>query len=293
MLDLNGYTLSAAEPITTNGTGLVAYGAITNNSASATTYPGPITLGATTSRFVNFGAGTLTFGHNIVGSTRALTVVAVGDVEQVSTSVWSGTSSSLTKEGSGVLTLAGQNTITTGTVTVSTGTLRLGANGGATNTPLGTNAAGTTVAAGAVLDLSTFTLGGASTWEPLTLNGSGLNNGGALISSSSGTNTFGVLTLGSAARIINSGSGTITFAGAPTGTFNYVVGGTGPTTFSGIFPAVAITITKYDSGILSLNAANLLTGLVRINAGIIRRITTVKHYMHEHFFRKIILATQL
>ena len=270
MLDLNGYTLTANEPITTNGTGMVAYGAITNNSASATTYPGPITLGSTASRFVNFGAGKLTFGHNVVGSTRAWTVVAVGEVEQISTSVWSGTSSALTKEGSGVLTLAGQNTITTGTVTVSTGTLRLGANGGATNTPLGTNAAGTVVAAGAVLDLSTFTLGGASTWEPLTLNGSGIKNGGALISSSSGTNTFGVLTLASAARIINSGSGTITFAGAPTGTFNYVIGGTGPITFSGIFPAVAITITKFDSGILSLNAANLLTGLVRINGGTLK-----------------------
>ncbi len=270
MLDLNGYTLVTAEAITSiNGTGINSRGAITNNSSSATGYSGVITLGAA-SRIVNYGSGELTFSGNIVGSTLALTFVAVGPITQSTASVWSGTSTSLVKEGQGVLTLGGQNSFTTGTVTVSTGTVKLGANGGATNTPLGTNGAGTVVSAGGVLDLSTFALGGASTWEPLTLNGTGINNTGALISGSSGTNTFGVLTLGSNARIINSGSGTITFAGAPTGTFNYVIGGSGPTTFSGIFPAAAITITKYDSGILSLNAANLLTGLVRINGGTLK-----------------------
>ena len=36
--------------------------------------------------------------------------------------------------------------------------------------PLGTNAGGVTVSAGAVLDLSTYTLGGASTYETLEHN---------------------------------------------------------------------------------------------------------------------------
>jgi len=268
MLDLNGNTLNTAEAITPNGTGIIGRGAIINNSSSATGYSGVITLG-TAPTIANYGSGTLTLSGNIVGSTIALTIIAVGPVTQSTASVWSGTTSTLTKQGSGVLTLGGQNSIT-GAMTVSTGTLRLGDNGGSTNTPFGTIAGGVVVSAGAVLDLSTFTSGGASTWEPITLNGSGINNGGALISNSSTGSTFGVLTLQSASRIINSGSGAITFAGAPTGTFNYIIGGTGPTTFSAAFPAVAITVTKFDSGTLTFSAANLYTGLTRINGGTLK-----------------------
>jgi hypothetical protein len=54
--------------------------------------------------------------------------------------------------------------------TVSAGTLKLGAAGGATNTPLGTTGAGTTVSSGAALDLNGYSLG---TAEALTLNGTG------------------------------------------------------------------------------------------------------------------------
>ncbi|MCX6792637.1 MAG: autotransporter-associated beta strand repeat-containing protein [Candidatus Falkowbacteria bacterium] len=269
ILDLNGITLSTAEPITSiNGTGINNRGAITTNSSSPTSFSGPITLGAA-SRITNFGSGTFSFSGALAGAFALTLVSSPGTITQTTASAWSAVAGAITKEGSGLLILGGQNAFT-GAVTISTGTVQLGANGGVTNTPLGTIGGATTVAAGADLDLSTFTLGGSSTWEPLTLNGSGINNAGALTSSSSGANTFGVLTLGSNARIQNSGSGLITFAGAPTGTFNYVISGTGPTTFSGIFPAVAITITKYDSGILTLGAANLSTGLVRINGGTLK-----------------------
>ena len=269
MLDLNGFTLGTAEPLSIQGTGIANAGAITTSSGIATSYSGAITI-ATASRITNYGNGTFSLSGAIAGGAVALTTVnAPGTITQTSASVWSGTTSSLTKEGWGTTILAGQNSIT-GSMTVSSGSLQLGANGGAANTPTGTIAGGVIVSAGAVFDLSTFVLGGASTWEPLTLNGSGIKNGGALISAATSGNNFGVVTYGSSARVVNNASGTITFVGAPTGTFNYVFGGTGPITITGVMPAVAITITKYDSGILLLNGAHLSTGLIRINGGTVR-----------------------
>lgn len=268
IFDLNGYTLATAEPIgSLSGTGITSTGAFINSSNNSVSYSGSIILGSG-SRIVNYGSGVMTLTGNISGN-FALTAVTVGGITQSSTSVWSGTGT-LIKEGSGTLILAGQNTMT-GAMTVSTGKLQLGASGGATNTPLGTNAGGVTVSAGAVLDLSTFNLGGASTYETLNLTGTGIKNTGALISSSSGSNNFGAMTVTTNARVINSGSGTITFGGTITAaaSVNFGIGGTGPVTISGVYGATATTatITKWDSGILTIGAASITTGLVRINGG--------------------------
>lgn len=268
ILDLNGFTLTTAEPLAINGTGIASIGAFINSSNNSLSYSGVITPGAT-SRLANYGSGLLTLTGNIVGSTRTITFVTVGDITQSSASVWSGTSTSLIKEGSGTLILAGQNSFTTGTVTVSTGKLQLGADGGATNTPLGTSGAGTTVSAGAVLDLSTFTLGGASTYEPLTIAGSGILNGGALISNAASGNTNFGATANTSSRIVNNGAaGTLTIVGALTGASSFWVGGTGNTIISGQINQTAILITKYGAGTLTLsNATNTVTSLVRINEG--------------------------
>jgi autotransporter-associated beta strand protein len=271
VFDLNGFTLATAEPIgSLNGTGIANIGAFINSSNNSISYSGVITPGAT-ARIANHGNGTWTLTGNIVGSTRVLTFVTVGNMTQSSTSVWSGTSTGLIKEGSGTLILAGQNSFTTGTVTVSTGVLQLGASGGATNTPLGTSGAGTTVSAGAVLNLSTYSLGGASTYETLNLSGSGIGNGGALISTAAGNNNFGAVTVAANTRVVNSGSGQITFGGTVTiaNSINLNVGGTGPILISGVFGATATsaTLTKRDSGTLTISAASITTGLVRINGG--------------------------
>ncbi len=270
IFDLNGFTLGTAETLTISGAGIASKGAVTTNSGSSTSYSGAIVMGAA-ARVTNLGNGTLTFTGAISGN-FALTAVAVGGITQSSASVWSGTGS-LVKEGSGVMILAGQNTMS-GAMTVSTGTLRLGASGGATNTPLGTNAGGVTVSDGAVLDLSTFSLGGASTYETLNLSGTGLLNGGSLISSASGANNFGAMTISTNTRVVNNGSGTITFGGTITAanTRNFGVGGTGPVTVTGVYGATATTatITKWDSGTLQINAASITTGLVRINGGTLK-----------------------
>jgi autotransporter-associated beta strand protein len=270
IFDLNGYTLATTETLTINGTGIASKGALTTNSAGSTSYTGAIVLGAA-SRITNFGNGTFTITGAISGN-FALTAVAVGGITQSSASVWSGTGT-LVKEGSGTLILSGQNSMS-GAMTVSTGMLQLGASGGATNTPLGTSAGGVTVAAGAVLNLSTFTLGGASTYETLNLSGSGIKNGGVLIGNGSGTNNFGAMTVAANSRIINSGSGAIVFGGTITAAnnINTGIGGTGPITFGGAYGATATsaTITKWDSGTLQINVASITTGLVRVNGGTLK-----------------------
>ncbi len=271
--DLNGYTLATAEALALNGTGIAStngIGAFINTSNNALSYSGVITPGAT-SRLANYGSGLMTLTGNIVGSTRAITFVTVGNITQSAASVWSGTSTSLIKEGSGTLILAGQNSFTTGTVTVSTGVLQLGASGGVTNTPLGTSGAGTTVALGAVLDLSTFNLGGASTYETLGISGTGIKNGGALISSAaSGTTYFGATTVSANSIVTNSAAGTIRFNSTVTAaaSINLWVNGSGPTIIGGVYgSASTATLTKDGSGTLTISAVATNTGLVRINGG--------------------------
>jgi fibronectin-binding autotransporter adhesin len=159
---------------------------------------GSLTGGGATGGNVTLGAATLTIGSdNTSPSAFAGIIGGIG---------------AIAKTGTGTLILSGANTFS-GTTTVNVGIIRLGASGGATNTPLGTTGAGTTVSTGAALDLNGFTLG---TAEALTLNGTGISSGGALINSSAtAVNYNGVITLGSASGIGTTGN--ITLGGSITG----------------------------------------------------------------------------
>jgi autotransporter-associated beta strand protein len=145
----------------TTGAGLFGSGAIINGSVTSTT----ITIDL---------AGNSTYSGQIGGP--------VGGTANDKN--WN-----VVKQGSGTLTLSGANTYS-GTTAVETGTLAV-----AHNNALGSAAAGTTVAVGATLRLQ-----GApnlSVAEPLTLNGTGFGNAGALVSAN-GFNTWsGPITLGS------------------------------------------------------------------------------------------------
>ncbi|MFY7885985.1 MAG: hypothetical protein ACOVOV_14190, partial [Dolichospermum sp.] len=78
----------------------------------------------------------------------------------------------------GSAVILNQNNTYTGLTTVNNNaTLRLGAAGSGSNTPLGTTAAATTVSSGGSIDLNGFTL---VTSEALTLNGTGQSSNGAL-----------------------------------------------------------------------------------------------------------------
>jgi len=172
----------------------------------------------------------------------------------------------LAKAGAGTLTLGGANTYT-GATTVCEGVLNI-QNAAA----LGTTAGGTSVTAGAALQIQNNIAVGA---EALTLIGTGVANDGAL-RNISGTNTYGgLVTLGGVTRI-NSDAGTLTLSntGTITGsstipgtTFGLTVGGAGNTTINSIIDTTAGTLTKDGAGTLTLTGANTYTGGTFVSGG--------------------------
>jgi autotransporter-associated beta strand protein len=111
---------------------------------------------------VSLGTGTLTAGGNNGTTDFAGTI----------TSDATGTTVSLVKAGTGMLTLSGVNTYT-GATAVNAGTLALGAAGSITTS------SGVTLAAGAVLDTSAQTSYAMPAAQPVTLHLSGAGSGSA------------------------------------------------------------------------------------------------------------------
>jgi fibronectin-binding autotransporter adhesin len=144
--------------------------------------------------------------------------------------------------------------------------LKLGSVGSGSNTPLGTTGGATSVTSGAALDLGGFTL---VTAEALTLNGTGVSLGGALMNSGAAATYSGLVTLGSASSIIG-GSGTITLSNAGTilgNTFGLTLGGAQGGTVSSIIGTGTGTITKQDAGTWNLSRVNTFTGNTTISGG--------------------------
>ena len=95
-LDLNGITLTAADPLTLNGTGLSSIGALLNSSGTAASYNGAITLGSASS------------------------INTIGDITLLGAGITGG--QNLTKSGNGMLSL-GTSTASLGGLTISAGVL--------------------------------------------------------------------------------------------------------------------------------------------------------------------------
>ena len=168
---------------------------------------------------------------------------------------------SLTKNGSGTLDLTTTNSFSS--LAVNNGIVKVSSQYG-----LGGATGGITVASGAALQLSGIS-GAMSSAAPLTLNGTGISNGGALEMISGTTTWSGPITLASAARI-NSDSGTLTFSGsiAPSG-YNLTIGGAGNTTISTSY-ANGEWVTKDGTGTLTCNSlyiGNVSTGTLTLLAG--------------------------
>jgi len=164
----------------------------------------------------------------------------------------------VTKSGTGLLQLTGNNSFT-GTTAVTAGALRIDhANG------LGTTAAGTTVSSGAALQLANGISVGA---ESLGLSGTGVSNDGALRNISDANSFAGAITLNAASRI-NSDSGSLTLSGGIGGTAqNLTVGGAGDTTISGVIATTTGTLTKDGAGTLTLSNTNTFIGSTTITGG--------------------------
>ncbi len=232
-LELNGFTTS--DELTLNGTGTGDIGALANNG-SFVSHSTKITLGSSASIITNGSGGLfLNYATPITGSFDLILGGTSTSDNGISTVL---SMSTLTKNGVGNWKLSATNTYT-GLTTINAGTLKLDSDN---TTTLGTAAGGTIVNTGAVLDLNGKTLGVA---EPLTLNGTGISNGGALINSSGTAASYsGAISLASASGIGTTGNITLS---------STVLGG--------------FDLTKYGAGTLNMGAATDSLGSLTMSAG--------------------------
>ncbi|CAM3030119.1 autotransporter-associated beta strand repeat-containing protein [Rariglobus hedericola] len=283
---VGGTSSSSLGAPVTMGNGTIGIGATT--SAGTLSYTGS---GETTDRVVDLagttggaaisanGTGALVFSSNLTATgVGAKTLTLSGSSESTIDNRIQGAivdsssgATAVTKSGANTWLLAGNNSYTGATIVGAAGTLKLGASGSSGNGPLGTVAAGTTVNSGGTLDLNGFTLTNA---EALTLNGNGVSSGtstaGALRNSSAtGVNYSGLLTLGSASKIVANGNINLTNAGTITGaTFGLTLDGIA--TGSSVTSIIGTTtggVTKAGLGTWTLSGANTYTGTTAVSGG--------------------------
>lgn len=187
----------------------------------------------------------------------ALILNATGNVTQ---SAAIGGSGGVTKQGAGTLILSQANTYT-GTTTITSGTVEVQHNSG-----LGSVAAGTTVATGAMIQINGS---GLVIAEPISsIIGTGVNAAGALRNIANTNEWSGAIVLGAGGATIQSDAGTLIISGGVTGaTRPLTITGAGNTTINSVIGTTTGTLTKTGNGILTLTEANTYSGATAVNAG--------------------------
>ena len=248
-LELSNDITIGAEALSINGQGIGGTGAL-RNIHGTNTYGGAITFA--TAATIGADAGTQLNLTNMSGNVLK-TFDGAGNI--VVNGAIAGTT--VTKTGTGTLTLAVSNTFT-GALTISNGVVRLSNGGG-----VGTTEAGTTVASGGSLALQNGITVGA---ETLALSGEGFGGGGAL--RSSGFNSYqGTITNVSAARI-NSDLNTLTLAGNLNANNQVLTfGGAGNLTVTAVISNSTNSLIKDGGGILTFSGLNTYTGQTLISGG--------------------------
>jgi autotransporter-associated beta strand protein len=197
---------------------------LTVNDTAAVTISGPHTLsisgtGTTTGITVNNGAGLTTISSNLVlgGSSQT---VAVNNAAGLLINGSVGGTIGLTKTGSGTLTLAGTNTYS-GTTTINSGTLNVGAAGALGGTSsIVVNAGGTLL----LSETGSATTDRINNSSAIVLNGGTLNTSGLSehnLSGSTVTPGMGAITL-AGNSIIDLGAGTSILAFAASGMQSWI-----------------------------------------------------------------------
>ncbi|MDD4970437.1 MAG: autotransporter-associated beta strand repeat-containing protein [Paludibacter sp.] len=225
----------------------------TVTSGVITTVTGSLTV-AGTLQLVGFNmtSGDLQGAGTIISSsgTPTITIGSLNTSTSFSGVIGSG-AIAVTKNGTGALTLSGNNTYT-GTTTIAAGTLKLG-----NTNALGTTAGGTSVTSGGVLDLNGINYSNA---ELLTLAGTGISSGGALINSNAiGATYAGNITLSTTAPTITANN-PITLSGV-------ISGGN-----SGDNNSLTIAGNSTLTGALTLLGNNTYIGYTTINSGALLKI---------------------
>ncbi len=213
-----GVNYTTTEAVTAAGTGAAGANGAIDNISGDNTFAGTLNLAGATTIGANSGTS-LTLSGAISGA------------------------NSLTAGGSGTVTLAGANTYS-GATTVTTGaTLIAASNNALGNT--GTNTT-TTVTNGGTLG---FQGGVTISNENITLNGSGVGGGGALMNFAGNTTVTNQVTLASSSSIAAAAGSTLTLNGGITD---------GASTFN---------LTKSDAGKVVLAGASTYNGTTTITGG--------------------------
>ena len=266
VLDLNGRAVGA-ETLSLAGTGISSTGALINSNASAASQSAAVTLASNTT----IGAGDITLG-------------SIGDASAAK---------SLTKIGTGTLTLGGTNTYTGGT-TIQDGTLHITAGNSALGlftlagtTPIlklsNVNALATTatlLGASASANAGTVDLAVAGSYSLAAYTGNNMkftaSSGSASTLTFTGNSVISSSTAGSGGRTItnNDSNLNLVFSGdleiGSTVSNTVTIAGPGNTTVGGsVFNTGAgvRSLEKSGSGTLTLSGANSYNGATIVNAG--------------------------
>ncbi|MFT4176735.1 MAG: autotransporter-associated beta strand repeat-containing protein, partial [Luteolibacter sp.] len=249
--------------IVTDAGGLTKEGAGNLTLTGTNTYSGPTTISAGGLNIGNQGtSGSLNPASNIVNN-GTLRFQRTDEITQgVHFGTISGTGG-VNHNSTGITNLNAVNTYTGTTLAgIAGGILRIAhsealGSGGASNNR-------TQVNSGAALEL---TGGIAVANELLTLNGSGISDGGGLRSISGANSWGGAITQASASRINVDAGSSLNLTGNIGGAFALTLGGAGDITVSSVIGIGAGTLTKDGTGTLTLNGANTYTGATSINGG--------------------------
>lgn len=230
--------MTTSATVTINADGLLALngqdqtlGALSLNGSSITTGAGILTMNGGLTINASANSATITGKLNLGAASRTFDVPDGGAAVDLSiTAVISGTGVSLTKNGAGLLSLAGNNTFDGG-LTLNAGTIEFNSNRG--------NGTGVLTINGGVIQAS----------ATRTLDEAVSVGGNFSVSGANAMTLSGAMNLGGATRVMT-------------------VDNSALTTFSGVISNGGIT--KEGSGILSLSGANTFTGDITINAGTLR-----------------------
>ena len=285
-----GNTISGNGSLTQAGTGMLTVAGTNSSLGPTIVNAGILNVTGSIAGDVTVASGALRIGHsNAIGGSITTTgsrVVYADGVDEASPLIIASNTTQLEvagtdratqsgqisantgfggfeKIGTGSLTLSGANTYA-GITTVSAGTLTV-TNGAALGAVGAGN--GTVVANGATLALS----GGISTNEALTLNGTGVSDGGALRNVSGNNTVSGAITLDGATRI-NADAGQL-FLDGVTGTNTHLtLGGAGLLSTGNINLGTG-TLTKDGSGGVAIAGTGTFAsvtvagGLLQLNNG--------------------------
>ena len=318
-----GNQIVGAIELTSARSGNLTIGNSAASTAGTLTLNGVETAGVSNVVLKNSGAGNLTI-QNTQGGGGSTLAVALANTDNVVVingsggitinSTISGIGKNLTLQGTGTgsLTLAGSNTYT-GTTTINSGTLRMGANdvfdgsssiliaGGTLQTSTFNDTVNAftitsgTLAGTGTLTASTYALQGGTVNANLGTGTITVSSGTTTLSGTAGSTTINInsgnLTLGAANRLADTAAVTVN-AALNLGGFNETIGalsgnssgrvalGAGTlTTDSSTNTAFAGTIsgsgrlTKTGSGNLTLSGSNTYTGNTTINSGTLRAAT--------------------